>query len=141
MKQILSLFRAALWLCALWILPGQAMSAIYGATFVGLSISTDGGVSFVNRTTADGLGDNDVNGVFAVGTTVYVATDGGLSISIDGGASFANRTTANGLGSNAVRGVFAYDVSIIPVLGPMGLVLMALLLAAFGSSGLRRQVR
>ncbi|MFH1263856.1 MAG: hypothetical protein V1495_10510 [Pseudomonadota bacterium] len=54
-----------------------------------MSISTDGGATFTNRTTADGLGDNDVNGVFAVGSTVYAATDGGgLSISTDGGTTF-----------------------------------------------------
>ena len=52
-------------------------------------------VTFTNRTTADGLGDNKVLGVYAVGATVYAATLGGLSISTDGGATFTNRTTAN----------------------------------------------
>src|SRR5690349_9345621 len=62
---------------------------------------------WTNRTTADGLGSNPVNGVFASGSTVYAATAGGLSISTDGGANFSNKTTVNGLGSNGVRGVFA----------------------------------
>src|SRR5581483_292094 len=38
--------------------------------------------SFTNRTTANGLGNNSVRGVYAVGNTVYAATEGGgLSIS------------------------------------------------------------
>jgi hypothetical protein len=67
--------------------------------------------TFTNRSTANGLGDNNVRGVFALAgptsTTVYAATFGGLGISTNGGASFTNRTTANGLGSNVVRAVFA----------------------------------
>jgi hypothetical protein len=62
---------------------------------------------FANKTTANGLGSNTVNGVFASGSTVYSATDGGLSISIDGGNTFINKTTANGLGNNTVYDVFA----------------------------------
>jgi len=84
------------------------------ATGGGLSISTDGGATFINKTTANGLGSNDVRGVFVVGSTVYAATypvgypgtGGGLSISTDGGANFINKTTANGLGSDAVTSVF-----------------------------------
>ncbi|MBK7203333.1 hypothetical protein [Candidatus Amarolinea dominans] len=79
-----------------------ANSTVYAATAGGLSISTDGGLAFNNRTTANGLGSNDVNGVAANGSAVYVATTAGLSISTDGGATFSNRTTANGLGSNLV---------------------------------------
>jgi hypothetical protein len=55
----------------------------------------------------NGLGDDIVHGVFAVGSTVYAATSGGLSISTNGGDTFTNRTTANGLGSDVVRGIFA----------------------------------
>jgi LPXTG-motif cell wall-anchored protein len=62
--------------------------------------------SFTNKTTADGLGDDVVNGVYVVGSNVYAATDGGLSISTDGGASFTNKTTSNGLGNNIVWGVY-----------------------------------
>ena len=39
--------------------------------------------SFTNKTTADGLGADVVNGVYVVGSNVYAATDGGLSISAD----------------------------------------------------------
>src|SRR6185503_11472816 len=69
-------------------------------------------LTWTNRTTANGLGSNTVNGVFASGATVYAATSGGLSISIDGGAVFTNRTTANGLGNNIVRGVFASSTTV-----------------------------
>ena len=64
-------------------------------------------VTFTNKTTSNGLGNNYVNGVYAVGSTVYAATDGGLSISTNGGTSFTNKTTTNGLGDNTVNGVYA----------------------------------
>ena len=38
---------------------------VYAATNRGLSISTDGGATFTNRTPADGLGSNIVEGVYA----------------------------------------------------------------------------
>jgi hypothetical protein len=53
---------------------------VYAATQAGLGISADGGATFVNYTTANGLGNEGVRGVFAAGSTVYAATDGGLSI-------------------------------------------------------------
>ncbi|MFM7587427.1 MAG: hypothetical protein ACKO6M_10450, partial [Bacteroidota bacterium] len=56
-------------------------STVYAATGGGLSISTNGGTSFTNYTTANGLGNNSVNGVYASGSTVYAATYGGLSLS------------------------------------------------------------
>jgi hypothetical protein len=73
----------------------------------GLSISTDGGAFFTNKTTTDGLGSNQVFRVYAVGSSVYAATNGGLSISTDGGVSFNNKTTGSGLGNNSVRDVYA----------------------------------
>ena len=63
--------------------------------------------SFTNRTTANGLGSDIVEGVYVEGSRVYAATWGGLSISSDGGATFTNRTTADGLGDKIVWGVFA----------------------------------
>ena len=77
-------------------------ATVYAATGGGLSISTDSGTTFTNRTTADGLGNNLVHGVYTEGTIVYAATGGGLSISTDGGTTFTNRTTADGLGNNDV---------------------------------------
>jgi hypothetical protein len=39
-----------------------------------LSISTNGGTTFTNKTIADGLGSNNVNTVFVDGSTIYVGT-------------------------------------------------------------------
>jgi hypothetical protein len=51
-------------------------SSIYAATGGGgLSISTDGGTSFTNKTTANGLGANFVRGVYASGSSIYAATN------------------------------------------------------------------
>ncbi len=61
---------------------------------------------FINRTTANGLGGNSVNGVFADDDAIYAATIGGLSISTDGGNAFINKTTSDGLGANSVLGVY-----------------------------------
>jgi hypothetical protein len=58
-------------------------SNIYAATDGGLSISTDSGSTWSNKTTADGLGNNTVYSVFASGSNIYAATYGGLSISKD----------------------------------------------------------
>ena len=74
----------------------------------GVSISTDGGKTFVHRTTADGLASDRIFGIFASEKNVYVATDKGLSLSTDGGVSFVSKTTLDGLGSDFVYGgVFA----------------------------------
>ncbi|MCB9069675.1 MAG: hypothetical protein H6629_17965 [Calditrichae bacterium] len=44
---------------------------VYAATIGGLSVSSDGGATFVNRTTANGLGNNRVKAVIAeIQTTV-----------------------------------------------------------------------
>ncbi len=45
------------------------------------------GTTIVNRTTANGFGDNNVYGVYAVGSTVYAAT-GGLGIVAKRGGVF-----------------------------------------------------
>ena len=105
-------------------------STVYAATNGGLSISTDGGVTFINRTTADGLGTNGLNplngqsagivvGVYAVGSTVYAATSGGLSVSTDDGATFATYTSTNGVGfagppapNNSVYAVYAVGTTV-----------------------------
>jgi hypothetical protein len=63
--------------------------------------------SFTNKTTANGLGNNVVLGVYVDGSNVYAATLGGLAISTNGGTSFDNRTVANAtLGNNQVNGVY-----------------------------------
>ena len=74
-----------------------------------------GAACFSTKTTADGLGSDDVLGVYADGSNVYAATLSGLSISIDGGTSFPTTfttVTAPAIGSNAVRGVYADGLNI-----------------------------
>ncbi len=86
----------------------RANSVIYlGQSTGGLLISTDNGASFTQRTTADGLVDNNVNSIFVDGSNLYVATANGLSISTDGGVSFVNRTMADGIGDDILYGVHA----------------------------------
>lgn len=83
-------------------------STLYVATNSGLSISTDGGATFTNRTTDNGLGGNAVFQGYGDGGKVYAATyGGGLGISTDGGNTFTSRTTSNGLGSDVVFGTYA----------------------------------
>ena len=89
----------------------------------GVSVSTDGGATFTNSTTANGLGSNLVVDVYASGGTIYAATQaisgvgGGLGISTDGGASFTNYTTADGLGSNFLNSVYVAGSTIYVATG------------------------
>ena len=80
---------------------------VYVGTSSGLSISNNGGQTFVTRTTTDGLGADTVNGVWASGLNLYVATEGGLSISNNGGTSFVN----NDFGRTG-NSQFTYGVSV-----------------------------
>ncbi len=83
---------------------------IYIATSTGLFVSTDGGNNFNQRTPTDGLGDDKVLGVYAVGNTVYATCEEsntpGFSISTDNGTSFTSYTSSIGYAHNEVRGVF-----------------------------------
>ena len=77
---------------------------------IGASHAQNGPVcgTYANRTTANGLGDNNQQAVYVVGSTVYAASfGGGLGISTDGGQTFSTKTTANGLGDDRVRSVYA----------------------------------
>ena len=80
---------------------------VYVGTSSGLSISNNGGQTFVTRTTTDGLGADTVNGVWASGLNLYVATEGGLSISNNGGTTFVN----NDFGRTG-NSQFSYGVSV-----------------------------
>jgi hypothetical protein len=82
---------------------------VYAATAGGLSISINGGTSFDNRTVANAtLANDNVNGVYVVGSTIYAATGGagGLSISRNGGTSFVNGTAV------VVNGVYADGINV-----------------------------
>lgn len=72
----------------------------------GVKISTQNGASFLTRTTAHGLGHNEVNSVFSHGSYVYAATDRGVSVSSNNGTSWINYTTEDGLGSDQIWDVF-----------------------------------
>ena len=83
---------------------------VYAATNDGLSISTDGGSSFTNKTTANSsLGNNLVNNVYVTSDgIIFAGTEGGLTIFPFADASLgANYTTGAGLGSNSVYDVYA----------------------------------
>lgn len=81
-----------------------ASNTIYAATDNGLSISTDGGNTFFNKTkVANGLSDDRVTSVYVLkgtssgSTTIYAATDAGISISTDGGTTFTTRLNISDL--------------------------------------------
>ncbi|MBI5825195.1 MAG: hypothetical protein HZB18_14290 [Chloroflexi bacterium] len=81
----------------------------------GLSISTDGGNTFTNKTTANGLCSNNVTDVFVSGGTIYVAmATSCLSISTDGGNTFTNKTagTLGISGGSGLYGVYASGLNI-----------------------------
>lgn len=69
-------------------------------------------LTFTTYTTADGLGANRVESVFAIGSSIFAATrgaGGGLSVSTDAGASFTSRTAADGFTSQLPFDVFGQD--------------------------------
>jgi hypothetical protein len=69
----------------------------------GISISDDGGKTFVNK--YKNISPN-TNRIFVDDEgVIYVATTSGLSISKDGGNTFTTKTTANGLSTNNIRDV------------------------------------
>lgn len=82
---------------------------VYVATYVGLSVSTDGGKTYTSYGAANGLPwRGGIGDVLAVGNTLYVSTYfDGVGISTDGGSSWTFATMANGLGSHDVRKLFA----------------------------------
>jgi hypothetical protein len=78
-------------------------SDIYVAASNGLWVSGNNGSTWAQRTTADGLGGNNLNDVAASGTTVYAGgLNTGLYVSTDSGATFGPTgfTTSN---VNSVR--------------------------------------
>ena len=69
---------------------------IIAATDAGISISTDGGLSWRNSA-ANGLGYG-INCIVVSNSIIYAATEAGLSVSTDRGESWTTYTKANGLG-------------------------------------------
>jgi len=66
----------------------------------------------VIRTTAQGLGSNNVSDTYFTVGYMYAGTNGGLSYSTNEGNNWINFSTAQGLGSSTVRGVFAIGQSV-----------------------------
>ncbi|MBL7813632.1 MAG: hypothetical protein JNL70_01415 [Saprospiraceae bacterium] len=64
---------------------------VYLATDNGLAVSTDGGMTFTNKTTANGLPSNKVLalGLYPDGSRIIVGTDKGAKIASNQGSSFA----------------------------------------------------
>ncbi len=79
------------------------------ATSQGLSMSTNGNLSFFSKTTTDGLISNSLSSIYADFSVqnLVIGSDGsGISLSSDGGQTFTNKTTSNGLSSNGINGVW-----------------------------------
>jgi ligand-binding sensor domain-containing protein len=89
------------------VVDGQS---IYVGTNSGLSISADGGQTFVTKTIDDGLGSNQVNALFVDGANIYAGTSLGIYKSQDGGKRFTN------LGANT-DALKATNISSISSLG------------------------
>ena len=64
---------------------------VAAATLAVMASGTHASLTFTNSTTANGLGDNYVRGVYESGGTIYAATYGG-------GLSIANVTAVPGAG-------------------------------------------
>jgi hypothetical protein len=77
------------------------------ALAAGAASPADAEIIWTNYTTGSGLANDNVNGVYADGSTIYAATSGGLSISTNNGTNWTNYTTGSGLGSDIVNGVYA----------------------------------
>ena len=88
-------------------------SILYVGTNSGLSISTDNGITFANKTiVSNGLVNDTVNDVVVASGTIYAATNGGLSISSDGGNTFTNKTYTDGLYSSTIEAVTVDGTSV-----------------------------
>ena len=62
-----------------------------GISLGGVSISTDSGNSFINKSKADGLPDNRVYSISGFADTFYAGTPIGMAISVDTANSFATK--------------------------------------------------
>jgi photosystem II stability/assembly factor-like uncharacterized protein len=78
----------------------------------GLKISNDGGSTWTNYGTTQGLPSNNIVQVQVIGNNIYAATQKGLSISTDNGSSWTTYDADNGLGSDSVVSVYVDGNSI-----------------------------
>jgi len=80
---------------------------LYVASSRGLSVSYDGGDTFVVRTRADGLGSDGVGDIYVDGDTAYLSS-GGLAVTHDGGRTFSVINTDVRTGSISAYGEYLY---------------------------------
>ncbi|PIW06024.1 MAG: hypothetical protein COW40_01480, partial [Cytophagales bacterium CG17_big_fil_post_rev_8_21_14_2_50_40_13] len=100
----------------------ESNGVLYVATQAGLSISSDGGLSFENKTNDNsGLSSNATKSVKESEGVLYVGTTSGLSVSMDGGDTFTAKgpypETGTGL---SVQGLFIKN-GIVYILTGLGL--------------------
>jgi len=66
----------------------KTSDTLFAGTNLGLSISKDGGTTWISKTTSNGLGRLDVTDLIAHGTKLYACSGFGLSISEDNGSTW-----------------------------------------------------
>ena len=103
----------------IWTGSGRRMARVGGVRLIAaaaclglLAPAAMASVTWTNYTTTNGLGNNNVTGVYASGGTIYAATSGGVSVSTNNGTNWTNSTTTNGLGHDSVLGVYAIGSTI-----------------------------
>jgi len=77
-------------------------------TYVGLSISSDLGKTFITKTMADGLASNEIRDIKAIDGKLYIATSAGISYSTDNGETYTTWNKAN----NGLSEDQTYDIYI-----------------------------
>jgi len=87
-----------------------AKDNVYATSFgAGISLSADGGKTWVAKGESDGLAGNVAQSVaIDQKNNVYVGTTKGLSISSDNGITWRNKNTSHGLPSSDVIALFIY---------------------------------
>lgn len=88
----------------------------------GVSISKDGGQSFITKTFSANFYHNFVPSVYGTDSHVFAATHAGLAISENGGESFYLRTIDDGLPSDDITKVFGGDLNVYVIIGETMLV-------------------
>lgn len=84
-------------------------TTIYIGTAGGLSMSTDHGLTYTNKSIVDGIsgrtGNSRVKAIYATAPYVFAGTENGLSTSTNNGVSFINRNATNYINPTDVQRV------------------------------------
>jgi hypothetical protein len=86
-------------------------NTIYAGTTQGLSTSSNGGTTFINKKIGSGS-IHQIRAVYADGNNIYAGNWDGLLISTDGGTTYANKTTADGLAHNIINSIYVSNGTI-----------------------------